>query len=53
MLDETRILIVEDELSIARILKLELEHEGYQTETASDGLKAWELIQNHSWSFFY
>ncbi|MGN7310146.1 response regulator transcription factor [Alkalicoccobacillus gibsonii] len=50
MLDETRILIVEDEVSIARILKLELEHEGYQTETAPDGLKAWELIQSHSWS---
>lgn len=32
-----RILIIEDEASIVRFLTLELEHEGYQTASASDG----------------
>ena len=34
---ETRILIIEDEEKIARFLELELNHEGYATEKASDG----------------
>lgn len=34
---ETRILIIEDEEKIARFLELELIHEGYATEKASDG----------------
>ena len=33
----TRILIVEDEKKIARFLELELEHEGYEVDTAEDG----------------
>ncbi len=32
-----RVLIVEDEAEIVRFLKLELEHEGYDVETAHDG----------------
>ena len=32
-----RILIVEDEKKIARFLELELEHEGYEVDTAGDG----------------
>ncbi len=40
MTDERRfkILIVEDDAQIVRVLKLELEHEGYLVETASEGL---------------
>ena len=34
---ETKILIIEDEDKIARFLELELNHEGYATEKASDG----------------
>ncbi|MDY3108941.1 MAG: response regulator transcription factor [Lachnospiraceae bacterium] len=34
---ETRILIIEDEEKIARFLELELNHEGYAAEKASDG----------------
>ena len=34
---ETSILIIEDEEKIARFLELELNHEGYATEKASDG----------------
>ena len=32
-----KILIVEDEANIARFLELELKHEGYEVEKASDG----------------
>lgn len=39
----TRILIVEDEEKIARFVTLELEHEGYQVEHASDGRTAVDL----------
>lgn len=44
------LLIVEDEENIARILKLELEYEGYKTENVYDGKTAWELLQNQSWA---
>ncbi len=37
-----RILVVEDDAQIVRVLKLELEHEGYAVETASDGLAGLE-----------
>ncbi|MDQ2991571.1 MAG: response regulator transcription factor [Candidatus Eremiobacteraeota bacterium] len=36
------ILVVEDDAAIARVLKLELEHEGYLVDTASDGLAGLE-----------
>ncbi|MBF7096503.1 response regulator transcription factor [Alkalibacter mobilis] len=41
-----RILIVEDEVKISRFLQLELEHEGYEVETAFDGRKGLEKAQN-------
>jgi two-component system response regulator ArlR len=37
-----RILVVEDDKQISRVLKLELEHEGYQVEVAFDGLTGLE-----------
>lgn len=37
-----RILIVEDEADIVRFLTLELQHEGYQTESCADGRSALE-----------
>lgn len=36
----SRILIVEDEVSLARSIQLELEHEGYQVEIAQNGYEA-------------
>ncbi len=37
-----RILVVEDDAAINRVLQLELEHEGYTVETARDGLSGLE-----------
>ena len=37
-----RVLVVEDDAQILRVLRLELEHEGYEVETASDGLNGLE-----------
>ncbi len=37
-----KILVVEDDAQIARVLRLELEHEGYTVETAADGLAGLE-----------
>jgi DNA-binding response OmpR family regulator len=44
MPDERRfkILVIEDDAQIARVLQLELEHEGYVVETARDGLTGLE-----------
>jgi two-component system, OmpR family, response regulator ArlR len=37
-----RVLVVEDDAQISRVIRLELEHEGYEVETASDGLSGLE-----------
>ena len=37
-----RILVIEDDAQIARVLRLELEHEGYVVESATDGLAGLE-----------
>lgn len=42
-MNEIRILVVEDEESLARFIELELTHEGYEVEKASDGRAALEL----------
>lgn len=42
-----RILIAEDEARIARILALELEHEGYETDIAETGKKAFAKIDEN------
>ncbi|MEH7115746.1 response regulator transcription factor [Neobacillus niacini] len=44
-----KILIVEDEKKIARLIQLELEHEGYETGTAFTGLEGYSLFQNGNW----
>jgi DNA-binding response OmpR family regulator len=45
----TNILIVEDEKKIARVLQLELEHEGYETDAAFTGLSGLEKFKEGSW----
>jgi len=44
-----RLLIVEDEEGIARILQLELEHEGYTVGRAEDGRTGLEMAQSGEW----
>ena len=39
---KTRILVIEDEVKIARFLELELSHEGYMVEVAYDGRSGYE-----------
>ena len=37
-----KVLVVEDDAAISRVLQLELEHEGYEVESARDGLEGLE-----------
>ena len=42
----SKILIIEDEDKIARFVELELQHEGYEAEKASDGRRGLEMAQS-------
>lgn len=44
-----RILIVEDEEKISRVLELELQYENYQTKIAHDGREALMLMEEEEW----
>ncbi|MBT2758349.1 response regulator transcription factor [Mesobacillus foraminis] len=48
-MDKPKILIVEDEEKIARVLELELTYEGYETGKAHDGLEGFRLFQEETW----
>ena len=37
---KTRVLVVEDEVRIARFLQMELEHEGFEAEIEGNGTRA-------------
>lgn len=45
----TKILIVEDEEKLSRVLELELKYENYETKTANNGLDALEMMLEESW----
>lgn len=45
----SKILIVEDEEKISRVLQLELSYENYDTKIASDGMEALQLIDQEEW----
>ncbi|MFG0212650.1 response regulator transcription factor [Brevibacillus porteri] len=45
-----RILIVEDEEKIARVIQLELEYEGYESEIAKTGIEALEQYNQGGWN---
>ncbi|NEU31476.1 response regulator transcription factor [bacterium LRH843] len=49
-MEKARILIVEDEANIARVVQLELEHEGYVTSIATDGEAALNELESNTWS---
>jgi len=44
-----KILIVEDEQKLSRVLQLELQYESYETEIADNGKEALRLMQSGSW----
>lgn len=44
-----KILVVEDEVKIARFLELELKYEGYQVEVAADGRAGFEKTQENQY----
>ncbi|MBS4219677.1 response regulator transcription factor [Bacillus sp. FJAT-49711] len=44
-----RILIVEDEVKIARVLELELTAEGYETVKVYDGMEGFAIFQKEKW----
>lgn len=48
-MNNENILIIEDEDAIARILQLELEHEGYGVGRAADGRKGLEMANTGEW----
>jgi DNA-binding response OmpR family regulator len=48
-MNNENILIIEDEDAIARILQLELEHEGYGVGRAADGRKGLEMAISGEW----
>ncbi|MBG9794125.1 PhoB family transcriptional regulator [Paenibacillus dendritiformis] len=48
-MDKPKILIVEDEEKIARVLELELTYEGYEVGKSLDGLDGFKLFQEQSW----
>ena len=48
IMDERRILLVEDEHKIADALKMGLSEDGYDVETAYDGNIGWKLFQQQN-----
>lgn len=48
-MDKPKILIVEDEEKIARVLELELAYEGYEVGKALDGLEGYRMFQEQYW----
>lgn len=48
-MEKTKVLVVEDEEKIARILELELTYEGYEVGKALDGLDGWRLFHDQCW----
>ncbi|SDC58805.1 DNA-binding response regulator, OmpR family, contains REC and winged-helix (wHTH) domain [Terribacillus halophilus] len=50
-MEQTTILVVEDEKKMARLLQLELEHEGFAVDVKFDGLDALEAFYAKSYHF--
>lgn len=50
-MEQTTILVVEDEKKMARLLQLELEHEGFAVDVTYDGLDALEAFYANSYQF--
>ncbi|WP_430788690.1 response regulator transcription factor [Virgibacillus flavescens] len=48
-MSQSKILIVEDEKKLSRVLQLELGYENYQTQIADNGRQALQLMQSKTW----
>ncbi|MCF3944629.1 response regulator transcription factor [Oceanobacillus alkalisoli] len=48
-MEKPRILIIEDEQKLSRVLQLELEYENYETGVADNGKDALQLIEDEDW----
>nr|WP_318036176.1 response regulator [Halobacillus amylolyticus] len=48
-MNKPRVLIIEDEEKIARVLELELSYEGYEAVKAFDGVEGLKKISGKSW----
>jgi two-component system, OmpR family, response regulator len=48
-MDKPKVLIIEDEEKIARVLELELSYEGYEVKIAHNGLDGFQLFQADQW----
>lgn len=48
-MEKSKILIIEDETKLSRVLELELEYEGYKTEVAANGTDALRLLEEKEW----
>lgn len=48
-MNKPKILIVEDELKLSRVLQLELQYENYETEIADNGLDALRCMEEGKW----
>lgn len=48
-MEKEKILIVEDESKIARVIQLELEYEGYEAMTARTGKEGLRLLERYEW----
>src|SRR5690625_3817764 len=48
-MNKPKILIVEDELKLSRVLQLELQYENYETEIADNGLDALKCMEEGKW----
>lgn len=46
-MSQNRILVVDDDSSLRRVMKMQLEEAGYQTVLAADGDEAWQLLAEH------
>jgi len=48
-MERTKILVADDEMNILRVIRSELENEGYSVDLAHDGEEAYEKIQKNSY----
>ncbi|MGI4757369.1 MAG: sigma-54-dependent transcriptional regulator [Janthinobacterium lividum] len=46
-MSRNRVLVVDDDSSLRRVMKMQLEEAGYQTMLAADGEEAWKLLGEH------